>query len=502
MNADRNPVIVLGGGLAGIAAAWDLALRGYAVTLYEASGRLGGKAGSEAPGTRTDCPADGAMDAYPWSDHGYHLFPSWYVNVRRLMGEMGIDYDAVIVPGETFLGAVRDFEIVETMIGAAADDLGDRGTTASWVDVVAFGLTLPDLIGSSDAALAPVSIASHIRARFPTGVADRALRRYESLVLKALSGSAEELSALSLAKMFRRWVTPLSMITAPAWSALNGSLHVTLIQPMMEALEAVDVDVVLETAVEGLVIGDGRVVGVNFGDGTDPIDTKHATVIAAMPPDRLIAVAPELDRRLGTLAGMMEPMSAVDVLLPMPILNTPSEHFGFRDSVRSLTGYAIDNVWPGEQLPDVADATLLQIIAARSGWLEEEPKPEEALRDAVLADLGNYLPVDGAQVSLHANLDAKLMLNNVGIHEARPAVGDRLLENLVLAGDFMETSIDVASMEAAVESGRLAAAEVATRQEPPDLTPPFRARWAWRLVGLACRGIARLLPIPSAGGDP
>ena len=48
-----NSVAVFGGGVAGLTAAHELAERGFVVTVYEATSRLGGKAVSfEAAGTR------------------------------------------------------------------------------------------------------------------------------------------------------------------------------------------------------------------------------------------------------------------------------------------------------------------------------------------------------------------------------------------------------------------------------------------------------------------
>ena len=90
-----QPAVIIGGGLAGMSAAWELARRGLQVELYEKANRLGGKAGSE----RRD-------DGY-YSDHGYHLFPAWYENVRQLMGEAGIDYDMELIPGERFIGSFK-----------------------------------------------------------------------------------------------------------------------------------------------------------------------------------------------------------------------------------------------------------------------------------------------------------------------------------------------------------------------------------------------------------
>ncbi|MFN7145340.1 MAG: FAD-dependent oxidoreductase [Myxococcota bacterium] len=73
-------VVVVGGGLAGIAAATALAERGYTVTLFEAASQLGGKLGGweiEALGER-----------FP-VEHGFHGFFAQYYNLRDLLGAAG-----------------------------------------------------------------------------------------------------------------------------------------------------------------------------------------------------------------------------------------------------------------------------------------------------------------------------------------------------------------------------------------------------------------------------
>jgi uncharacterized protein with NAD-binding domain and iron-sulfur cluster len=70
-------IIIIGGGLAGMVAALRLAERGCRVFLFEASDRLGGKAGAAKHGSDFD-------------EHGFHIFPDWYHNARRLAIELGI----------------------------------------------------------------------------------------------------------------------------------------------------------------------------------------------------------------------------------------------------------------------------------------------------------------------------------------------------------------------------------------------------------------------------
>src|SRR5262245_20252760 len=75
--------VVVGGGLAGMVVARELALRRWRVILLERSKRLGGKAGSYIKNGRL-------------VEHGYHVFPKWYPNVRAILDRIGvrlIDFD-------------------------------------------------------------------------------------------------------------------------------------------------------------------------------------------------------------------------------------------------------------------------------------------------------------------------------------------------------------------------------------------------------------------------
>src|SRR3569623_2295814 len=77
-------VAVLGGGVAGLTAAHELAERGFEVTVYEARERLGGKARS-FPGPGADLPAE----------HGFRFFPGFYKHVPDTMRRIGVDQHLV-----------------------------------------------------------------------------------------------------------------------------------------------------------------------------------------------------------------------------------------------------------------------------------------------------------------------------------------------------------------------------------------------------------------------
>lgn len=83
----RPRVVVVGGGLAGITAALELATRGCAVTLVERAPALGGKLGG--------WPVHALGETFP-QEHGFHGFFTHYYNLQALLDAAGVDDDVLV----------------------------------------------------------------------------------------------------------------------------------------------------------------------------------------------------------------------------------------------------------------------------------------------------------------------------------------------------------------------------------------------------------------------
>src|SRR5688500_4449824 len=113
-------VIVVGGGLAGMVTALRLLEGGYEVSLYdESKTRLGGKAGANKNGQ-------------DYNDHGYHIFPAWYVNTWQLVKELGIENNFVAFNDLTQLEA-GEFPRFTTLRGVTSLRYAWKNLTSGFV---------------------------------------------------------------------------------------------------------------------------------------------------------------------------------------------------------------------------------------------------------------------------------------------------------------------------------------------------------------------------------
>lgn len=458
----RGAVAVIGGGLAGMTAALELVTRGFDVTLYEASQRLGGKAGSDvapdlySPRFELD-PAARLPDGVA-SDHGYHVFPQWYTNMRRLWPRIGIDADRDVYAGQHYL------DLKPAVAGQRRPFEPEPYPSLRQV------MAICDLLLQPDGRVDRLTLQAFLHSR--DYCLDDAPISLNDFILNALTIGDADISSRVARNVFRQW---LPVFTRPNWDALRGSLGEILIDR-------------LEAAIASAADAAGTRFEVRYGHTLvdlqpDPGFTVRATLRTAdgacteiTDQAVVMAVPPEVLRRLDgpalfdagaeihTLHYLRaNPFSALDVHFTERLPAMPDEHFTLTGSPYGLTGFDISRHWPRLQ----RGPTVLQFVAADSRGFTGL---DDATFVRVLAtEIARYLPELSDRVAFyvpHRNMDVPLFVNDVGSWTYRPEVrsGQR---NLYLAGDYVRNETEVTSMEAAVRTG-LMAAEALRQDHAPD----------------------------------
>ena len=466
-------IVVIGGGLAGMTVSLELAERGFPVVLLEASDRLGGKAGSNL--------VDGRH-----YDHGYHVFPGWYRNTRRLLRQLGlqshlIDIDRVhyVKPGE-FPRLHTLWEL--SSLRNAWRNL--RSGLVPWYEAVLasyYALDLSSTSFSRRSYLDRVSANGYLRSRpYATeGVA----AAHEAFVLQASSIPNYEISAMTAKRITESWFR----VRAPIFSILDGSLQETFIQPFQEKLRALRVNVALGQRVQRLIVSGDRVLRV-VPEGAGPaltiapddrvvLATPHEVAFGLVDPALYAAEErkssyPASEKRLSDLVHLRSaPMAAMHVRFRRRIPEIPREHTVLMGSRYQLSFVDVSQHWQG------LDHTLLSIIASDFWPLRD--LSETAMRQELLGELLDYLSpvvrpadIDPGAISLFPNVTVPLFLNTVGAWSYRPNTKTRLA-NLYVAGDYCRTQVDLTTMESAVSSGLSTAGRVLGDLGSPDTVTPL-----------------------------
>ena len=108
----QKTVAVLGGGVAGLSAAHELAERGFRVQVYERQGVLGGKARS------IPVPSSGGSGRKPLpGEHGFRFFPGFYKHVidtmrRTPFGPQGNTFDNLTVATRILLARAGEAALI------------------------------------------------------------------------------------------------------------------------------------------------------------------------------------------------------------------------------------------------------------------------------------------------------------------------------------------------------------------------------------------------------
>ena len=492
-------VIVLGGGVAGMSAAHELAERDIEVVVYETRSIPGGKARSlPVPGSgkrgRRDLPAE----------HGFRFFPGFYRHLPDTMKRIpfGGQRDGVLgnlVPTSTVQLALegRSEIVTPAHFPSSLNDLS-QAFESLLAQATTLGIPPSDQANFVNTLL--LLLTSCHERRFAeyehqswwefSGAQSRS-REYgkflaDGLTRTLVAAKAREMSARTGGTILLQLLFDLSRPGHQVDRVLNGPTNDVWMDPWLTHLRSMGVDYRTEHQVQAIHTRDDTVTDVSIvAHGRAFTDTADFYV-AAVPVEvmRMLATD-EIKQAEPQLAGlnrlrtrwMNGVMFYLDRDVPMV-----HGHSLYVDSLWALTSISQRQFWPGVDFEQLGDGRVEGILSVDvSDWEAQGNNGKQAMYCAseevceeVWAQLKRSLNDAGVDVLedanvLHAFLDPDivypnpiaaenlepLLVNTAGSWNNRPEA-TTAIENLVLASDYVRTHTDLATMEGANEAARRA----------------------------------------------
>jgi len=521
-------VAVLGGGVAGLTAAHELAERNIEVVVLESRSIPGGKARSlpvpgSGSGGRADLPAE----------HGFRFFPGFYRHLPDTMSRIPL-------PGG---GTVLDhLTATSRLMIARAEGRAELITTAhlpsSFDDLAVVSRFLFDWATSLGIPPGEQTVLFERVLTLLTSCDERRYAQWEheswwsfvgaerrseafrkfladGLTRTLVAARAKEMSARTGGLILAQLLFDVTRIGGRADRVLDAPTNEAWIGPWVEHLRALGVDVRLDCPVQGFLVEGGRIAGVTTATGR--VTADH--YVAALPVEIMRTLAGpalrELDPALARLDRLVTRwMNGVLFYLDrdVPIVHG---HTIYVDSEWALTSISQAQFWRGVDVGRYGDGTVRGILSVdvsdwdtpgrRTGKVASRCDREE-IREEVWGQLTDHLnDPAGSVLDEHsvrtwfldpaiefpnptgaANLEP-LLINTAGSWDDRPQASTRI-PNLFLAADYVRTNTDLATMEGANEAARRAVnlildatGSVAARCQVFPLTEPTVLRHARRL---------------------
>jgi uncharacterized protein with NAD-binding domain and iron-sulfur cluster len=493
-------VIVLGGGVARLSAAHELAERDFEVTVYETRTKPGGKARSmPVPGSGT-----GGRRDLP-GEHGFRFFPGFYRHLPHTMkripyrGRRGGVFANLVAASRVQIARAGGAEIVapaQFPTSLRELDLAFRTLRAYAGDV---GISPADQLHFINRLL--LLLTSCEKRRFAeyenqswwdfagAGSRSPAYQKFlaDGLTRSLVAAKAREMSARTGSYILLQLLFDLAQPGSQADRVLNGPTNDVWIDPWLAHLRALGVDYRGEHQVQAIHCRHGRVAGVTLVAGGRALEDTADFYVAALPVEvmRLFA-SDELKQAEPRLAGLHRLrtrwMNGIMFYLDrdVPLIRGHTIYIG---SPWALTSISQAQFWEDFDLERMGDGRVEGILSIdvsdweREGTMHRKQAmycSKEQLREEVWSQLEAGLNDAGIPVleeakvlawfldpsvvhpnpTQAANLEP-LLINTAGSWQDRPAAATTV-ENLFLASDYVRTHTDLATMEGANEAARRA----------------------------------------------
>jgi len=437
-------VVVIGAGLAGLAAAAALAERGFQVAVLESRGRLGGRAGSF-----TDAVSGQVLDACQ------HVSMGCCTNFAHFCRTVGVAHLFQTQPRLYFMTPDRrvspfaadrlpaPFHLARAFLGAHYLSLIEKYR-------VVWGLLRLRLTPAD----ADTPFLNWLQRH---GQTPRIIDRFWSVVLtSALNESCDRVGLRYARKVFVDGFMShprgfeVELPTVPL-DRLYG-------RELQGWLEQRGVRILLNHAVRAIHVCDGRVRGLELRDGAG-IDAD--CYVAAVPFHRLLdLLPPEVIDAFPAFAGLRRletsPITSVHLWYDAPITALP--HVVLIDCIGQ---------WLFNRGEAAAGEHYVQIVVSAARPFRGLGHDE--VRRRIMEELVRLFPAAAAAKLVRARVvteQAATFSAAPGVDQWRPAQASPL-PNLLLAGDWTATGWP-ATMEGAVRSGYLAAEALLARRGAPE----------------------------------
>ena len=492
----QQTVAVLGGGVAGLSAAHELAERGFQVSVFERKSMLGGKARSIA------VPDSGVNGRQPLpGEHGFRFFPGFYQHVTDTMrripfGAHGNTFDNLTAATRMLLARAGQTEITwVARCPSTPDDL-----RAFLIELLTpFGVP-PDELAYFVSRLLIVA----------TSCPERRLKEFENIAWWDFIG-AQQRSAAYRAYLGQGMTRSLVAMRAEESSTrtvgniqlqllyclispdrvfdrlLAGPTNDVWIYPWTQYLEKLGVEFHRDSRMVEIQTDGAKCTGATVESGGVRSQVSADFYVAAMPVEVMATLmTAELKQSAPSLANLEKLktrwMNGIQFYLSKdaPLVNG---HVIYLDSPWALTSISQRQFWTNVDLTQYGDGTVRGILSVDiSDW--EAPgvvfgKPAREcsaveIKDEVWAQLQQHLNdsgesplVDSQLVSWFLDPDIEfpnpgsatnaepLLINTAGSLQYRPEAQVEL-KNFFVASDYVKTYTDLACMEAANEAARRA----------------------------------------------